>query len=89
MTALSSLELVRVTQETEQHRPMAISSNPLSSRREGSRVPGAHNPSTIWCVSAEANGLQGLFCRDDRPWTANAEKSLLTPNFGFPTARLH
>jgi hypothetical protein len=50
-------------------------SNPLRSR-EPPWVPGAHNPSTIQCVSTEANGLRGLFCWDDGPWPANAEMSL-------------
>jgi hypothetical protein len=39
-------------------------------------VPGAHNPSTIYCVSAEANGLRGLFCWGDGPWPANPQMSL-------------
>jgi hypothetical protein len=49
---------------------------PPGSRREPRWVPGAHNPSTIECVSTEANGLRGLFCRNDGPWPANAEMSL-------------
>jgi hypothetical protein len=51
-------------------------------------VPGAHNYSTVECVSAEARGLQGVFGWDDGPWPANAEMESPTPNFGFPIARL-
>jgi hypothetical protein len=54
---------------------MAISSNPLRSR-EPRWVPGAHNPSTIECVSEEANGLRSLFGWDDGPWPRNGEMSL-------------
>jgi hypothetical protein len=49
---------------------------PPGSRREPPWAPGATMPRLFRCVSAEANGLQGLFCRDDGPWPANAERSL-------------
>jgi hypothetical protein len=53
-----------------------IPSGPPGSRREPPWVPGAHNPSTIECVSAEAHGLRGEFGWDDGPWPANAGMSL-------------
>jgi hypothetical protein len=50
-----------------------IPSAPPRSPGELPWVPGAHNPSTIQCVSAEAHGLRGLFCWDDGPWPATAK----------------
>ena|ERR1700722_3080122 len=55
----------------------------------GANCPGFPAPTIprlFSAFSAEANGLRGLFCRDDGAWAGERGNESPTPNFGFPTA---